>query len=298
MEPSMEQVESLKPKAIVYNKLNKLIIAHRKEAKANFQKDCPYCGGENPQCKYFNLFMNETVASKSLAKAIVEVQIPLEEIRQALAGQVITVKAGLIEYDLDLGAKLSLAKRYLNLYAAYPELPFLRDIGNRLGFYPKSIDEATELNLQYLILFPSLLIWSDQLDFSELTDESRAEICNWFRAVLNDLDQSETERLYLGLELIPLHPATDPWGNIVSGNPRGKQHYFAEIVDLQLYLRLEKYIFQRLSDIEERILIELELRKPGEKEYSCSGLDEIHTKLRQEFTEIVETVWNRIAQWR
>lgn len=305
IEAPAESTETSYPKAITYNKLNKLLIANRREIENNFQKDCPYCRGENLQCNYFIPFVAETALSESSAEAaatdsdrFVKDQTFLEEIRRALAGQIITVKAGLIEYDFDLGINLDLAKRYLDLYGSYPELPFLSDLGNRLGFYPKPEEEAVNGGLQHLIPFPSILIRSERIDFAELTDESRAEIVNWFRAVLNDLDQSDSEKLYLGLELVPLAPDADPWGNIGSGIKGGERAYFAEIFDIHFYLRLEKYIFQRLSNIEERILIQLEMRKPGEKEYPCSDLNRIHTELRQELAEIVETVRLKIAKGR
>lgn len=293
------------PEVITYNKLNKLIIARRQEVDAGFQKDCPYCRGENPQCNYYIPFIAETALSKSSAEVaaadsdqVVKAPTFLEEIRGALAGQVITVKAGLIEHDFDLAINLDLAKRYLDLYGSYPELPFLSDLGNRLGFYPKPMEEAVNGSLQPLIPFPSILIRSERIDFAELTDESRAEIVNWFRAVLNDLDQSDSEKLYLGLGLVPIDPDADPWGNIGSGNKEGERAYFAEIFDIHSYLRLEKYIFQRLSNIEERILIQLEMRKPGQKEYPCSDLNRIHTEIRQELAEIIETVRLKIAKGR
>lgn len=305
IETSAESTETSYPKTITYNKLNKLIIARRREIENNFQKDCPYCRGENPQCNYFIPFVAQTALSESSAETaaadsdqVVEDQTFLEGIRRALAGQVITVKAGLIEYDFDLGANLDLAKRYLDLYGSYPELPFLSDLGNRLGFYPKPLEDAVNEGLQPLMPFPSILIRSERIDFAELTDESRAEIVNWFRAVLNDLDQSDSEKLYLGLELVPLDPDADPWGTIGSGNKEEERAYFAEIFDVHSYLRLEKYIFQRLSNIEERILIQLEMRKPGEKEYPCSDLNRIHTEIRQELAELVESVRLKIAKGR
>lgn len=300
--PTTEQVEKLYPKTIVYNKLNKLIIARRREMENNFQKDCPFCRGEDPGCNYFSPFLAETAIIESSSQRtadsqwVAEAQTFLEKIRGALAGQVITVKASLIEYDFDLGANLSLAKRYLNLYAAYPELPFLSDLGNRLGFYPRPIGENSDQDIQSWIPFPSLLIRSAQFDFGELTKESCAELTNWYRTVLND--QSETGQLYLGLQLIPIDPDDDPWGNIIPENTGEKTPYFAEIVDIRSYLRLEKYIFQRLSDIEERILSRQAMNKPGESEYPCSNLEQLHKELRHEYTEIVETVKFRINEWR
>lgn len=303
IEASEELTEHVMPKEIVNNKLNKLILACRAEMEDNFQKDCPYCRGKNPQCGYFNSFFEDTAGPDPESKAQTEAASNqeeklapyLEEIRGVLAGQVISVKAGLIEYDLDLGANLSFAKRYLDLYSPYPELPFLSDLGNRLGFYSGLVEEAPKQGIQCLIPFPSILIRSGKIDFTEITEESRAEITNWFRAVLNDLDQGEAGELYLGLDLIPLDPADDVWGNIDPANSGEKQAYFAEILDIQSYLKLQKYIYQRLSDLEERMLIQPEAKKP-EDGYPCSDLRRVHDELRRELTEIADAVREKVIK--
>ena len=69
IEVSAESTETSFPKVITYNKLNKLLIANRREIENNFQKDCPYFQGENPQCNYYIPFVAETARSESSAEA-------------------------------------------------------------------------------------------------------------------------------------------------------------------------------------------------------------------------------------
>jgi hypothetical protein len=266
--------------------LNRALREYLESRKNDYHNDCPLCQGKNPNCRYFKLDSLTEIehalqkSSNSPLKGRYSLE-KLEQIKSALGGKIITVTVSGIEYDYPLGLNLILTSRTLDLLEYYPQFPFLRDIGNRLGIYHSLNGKENDAN-NYRSSFQAFLLQSDQFDFNRLTADSRTAIINVIQDILIDL--SSANESYDALQLVPVQA------------PEGRQNAddwlksFAELIEMKRFLQLEEEIYERLSDMEEWIIS----NSTEAKGYLCSEPGLLGSEIVYDFETITAEIQAKI----